>query len=274
MSDSGARRRARIERLLLGALGFVLVLFLITPLLMLVVTMSWRELLEGLEHPMVGQALRLSLFTTAITLVVVVVFGTPLAWLLARARGRLGRMLETLLQLPVVVPPAVAGLALLLTFGRRSALSRGLFDGTLSLTSTTTAVVLAEVFVSAPFFLQAATSAFRRVDPGTLLVARSLGASPAVVFLRVGVPLALPGIAAGAAMSWARALGEFGATLMFAGNLEGRTQTLPLAIYSALEADLRAAQAIAILLSATAFALLLAVRGASARFAHRREEAG
>src|SRR5262249_18504498 len=149
------------------------------------------------------------------------------------------RAIETVLQLPIVIPPAVAGIALLLAFGRRSLLA-ALYPGGWSLTFTTTAVVLAQIFVSAPFFVQAALSAFRRIDPNLVLVARSFGAQPLRVFARVWLPLAAPGLLAGAILSWARALGEFGATLMFAGNLEGRTQTLPLAIYTAMEADLRA----------------------------------
>jgi molybdate transport system permease protein len=131
---------------------------------------------------------------------------------------------------------------------------------------------MAEVFVAAPFFVQAATSAFRRVEDKLLVVARTFGASPLRVFLRVGLPLAAPGLTAGAALSWARALGEFGATLMFAGNLEGRTQTLPLAIYTALESDIRAAQALSIVLVVVAFALLLAVRALLWRTAERASD--
>jgi molybdate transport system permease protein len=163
------------------------------------------------------------------------------------------------MQLPIVIPPAVAGVALLLAFGRRGLLAP-LYPAGWSVTFTTAAVVLAEVFVSAPFYVQAATSAFRRIDAKLLVVARTFGASPLRILFRLAIPIAAPGLVAGAAMSWARALGEFGATLMFAGNLEGRTQTLPLAIYTALEADLRTAQALALVLVAVAFALLLFVR--------------
>lgn len=164
------------------------------------------------------------------------------------------------MQLPIVVPPAVAGVAMLLAFGRRGLLAGWLYPEGWSVTFTTTAVVMAEVFVSAPFFVQAATSAFRRIDPKLVIVARTFGASPLRVFFRIAVPLASPGLVAGAAMGWARSLGEFGATLMFAGNLEGRTQTLPLAIYTALESDMRAAQALSIVLVVVAFALLVLVR--------------
>ena len=256
----------------LFALGTALVLFLALPFVGLVTTTSWGDFVSGLGHPIVGPALRLSLLTTTLSLVLVVVFGTPLAWLLARRPGRLTRLLETAAQLPVVIPPAVAGVALLLAFGRRGIVAWLYPDGW-SVAFTTGAVVMAEVFVSAPFFVQAATSAFRRIDESLLLVARSFGASPGRLFLRVGLPLAAPGLVAGAAMSWARALGEFGATLMFAGNLAGKTQTLPLAIYTALESDLRAAQALSLVLVAVAFALLVGVRAGLRSAAHVSEEA-
>lgn len=253
------------ERLLLQAAGALLAAFLALPVLALFVTATPDDLRLGLRHPLVWPALRLSLFTTTITLALVVVFGTPLAWTLARARGRFARAVETSLELPIVIPPAVAGVALLLAFGRRGLLGELLSAAGWPVAFTTTAVVMAETFVSAPFYVQAATSAFRRVDPKLIGVARSFGASPLRVFFRVAVPLSAPGLVAGAAMSWARALGEFGATLMFAGNLEGKTQTLPLAIYTALESELRAAQALSVLLVVVALALLVFVKVALRR---------
>jgi molybdate transport system permease protein len=256
--------RLRAQRLLLAAAGSGLAIFLVAPLLALALSGGGEGLAAGLRNPLVGPALRLSVVTTGISLALVVGFGTPLAWSLALAKGRWARALETVLQLPIVVPPAVAGVALLLAFGRR-----GLFTGLLvpegGAGFTTAAVVMAEVFVSAPFFLQSAVSAFRRVDGNLLLVARSFGAPPLRVFARIALPLAAPGLAAGAAMGWARALGEFGATLMFAGNLQGQTQTLPLAIYTALESDVRAAQALSLVLVAIAFAVLLLVRAVAPR---------
>jgi molybdate transport system permease protein len=161
--------------------GGVLVLFLALPLIALG-TMNGGDLVAGLRSPLVAPALRLSLLTTTVSLLLVVLFGTPLAWLLARSRSRAAHALETALQLPIVVPPAVAGIALLLAFGRRGLLSGWLYPAGESASFTTVAVVMAEVFVSAPFFVQSATSAFRRVDGRILLVARSFGASPARVF--------------------------------------------------------------------------------------------
>ncbi|HEU4580365.1 MAG TPA: ABC transporter permease [Polyangiaceae bacterium] len=257
-SARAARRRQRVEHSVLAGAGLLLLAFMAAPLLGLFATASFRDFVAGLQHPLVWPALRLSLITTSASLAVVVALGTPLAWVLARAQ-RATRLVETVLELPIVIPPAVAGIALLLAFGRRSLLG-ALYPPGWSLSFTTSAVVLAQVFVSAPFFVQAALSAFRRIDPHLLLVARSFGAHPLRVFARVGLPLAAPGLLAGALLSWARALGEFGATLMFAGNLEGKTQTLPLAIYTAMEADLRAAQSLSIVLVVLALLLLVGVR--------------
>jgi molybdate transport system permease protein len=242
---------------LLGA--GLLIVFLTLPLAALVLSSGWRETVAGLKHPLAISALRLSFITTGSSLLLVLVLGTPLAWFLARHPGRFSEAVATALQLPIVVPPAVSGLALLLAFGRRGLLGPWLAGFGVSLPFTTAAVVLAEVFVSAPFYVQAAASAFRRLDPALLLVARSLGAGPTRSFFRVALPLSAPGLAAGAAMCWSRALGEFGATLMFAGNLTGRTQTLPLAIYTAMETDLGPAKAMSVLLLAVALGLLLVV---------------
>jgi molybdate transport system permease protein len=263
--------RLHAERWSLVVVGCFLAAFLLLPLVALFALNTVQDFLAGLSYALVWPALRLSLLTTVMSLGLVLLFGTPLAWVLARAQGRLVRTLETAVQLPIVIPPAVAGVALLLAFGRRGMLTGRLYPESWTLAFSTTAVVMAEVFVSAPFFVQAATSAFRRIDERLVIVARSFGASPLRVFFRLALPLAAPGLIAGAAMSWARALGEFGATLMFAGNLEGSTQTLPLAIYTALEVDLRAAQAISILLVIVAYALLLTVRAIPLR-ATRAEE--
>jgi molybdate transport system permease protein len=243
-----------------AVLGSALVAFLVVPVAALLLTTGPAAIRAGWRHPATLPALVLSVCTSAVTLGVVVLLGTPLAWWLARTRHRLGRALETLTQLPVVMPPAVAGLALLLTFGRHGVLGAPLARLGIELSFSTAAVVMAQVFVSAPFFLQAARAAFVAVDRNLRFVARSLGAGPARLFFGVALPLARPGLVAGAAMTWARALGEFGATLMFAGNLPGRSQTLPLAVYTALESDARAAQALAVLLVLVALLLLLTLR--------------
>jgi molybdate transport system permease protein len=254
-------------------LGGALVAFLVLPLVALVATSGPAALRAGLRHPATAPALALSLLTSAISLAVLVLAGTPLAWWLARTPTRMGRAIDTLTQLPVVTPPAVAGLALLLTFGRQGVAGAWLARLGIDVSFSTAAVVMAQLFVSAPFFLQAARTAFAGIDRNLLFVARSLGAGPARLFFTIAVPLARPGLLAGAAMSWARALGEFGATLMFAGNLPGRSQTLPLAIYTALESDLRAAQALAVLLVIVALVLLLALRGRATAVPLARPEA-
>jgi molybdate transport system permease protein len=252
----------------------MLLSFMLLPLIALVATTSVSEFKAGLANELVMPALKLSLTTTLTSLSIVVVLGTPLAWFISRREGRLVRVVETLIRLPVVLPPAVAGVALLLAFGRMGLLGGWLFEMGWTIPFTMTAVILAEVFVSAPFFLQTATTAFRNIDDDLLVVARSLGASPPRVFMGVALPLAAPALISGAAMAWARALGEFGATLMFAGNLSGKTQTLTLAIYTTFESDLRAAQSISVVLVIVAFALLFFLTSradAKQRTLHDRE---
>jgi len=258
--------------LLLRSLSALLLAFLLLPILGLVTDTSASDIRVGLAHPLVAPALLLSMVTSTASVVLVILFGTPLAWLVARSDTRLARFVESAIKLPVVLPPAVAGLGLLLAFGRNGGLGRFLEARGVVVPFTTSAVVLAQLFVSAPFFVEAALAAFRRLDPDLLVIARTLGASPSAVLLRVALPLATPGLASGAALAWARALGEFGATLMFAGSLAGRTQTLPLAIYAALETDLRAARALSLVLVVVAFALLVAVRLAGAREHSERTE--
>lgn len=249
----------RIWSVAVAVSATLLVLFLLLPVGALVFTLAPSELYAGLTHPAVWPAMRLSVVTTLTSLLIVVVLGTPLAWVISQRPERWVRDAETVLRLPAVLPPAVAGVALLLVFGRRGLLGSTLAALGWSIPFTTSAVILAEVFVSAPFFLQSAIAAFRRVDPEQIVVARTLGASPARLFHRVAIPGASAGIISGAGMAWARALGEFGATLMFAGNLRGETQTLTLAVYSTFESDMRAARAMSAVLVVFAFTLLFAL---------------
>jgi molybdate transport system permease protein len=227
--------------------------------------LAGADLLGAVSRPVVVEALRLSLLTTGLTMVVTLAFGTPVAWLLAR-RDFPGRsLLDGLIELPMVLPPAVAGLGLLMAFGRRGLLGPSLASVGLTVGFTTAAVVLAQVFVAAPFYVRAAKVGFQGVDRELEEMAATLGGSGWVVFWRVTVPLAFPSLLTGAAMCWARALGEFGATIMFAGSFQGRTQTMPLAIYSALESDLEAALAISAILVVVSFGLLGLVRLAARR---------
>jgi len=248
--------KVRWAWLLLSAVGGLLFGFLLLPLVALLFSATGAELWQGLTDSRVQAALRLSAITTTVSLVVIVVLGTPLAWVVAASERAPARWIEAVLKLPIVVPPAVAGVALLLAFGRQGYVSRLLrLDSGLAFTSV--AVVMAEVFVAAPFYLQGAIAAFRSIDEGILLAARSVGAGPFRNLIRIAVPIAGPSLLAAAATSWARALGEFGATLMFAGNMAGRTQTVPLAIYSALEVDVHTAVALGVLLLGIAIGVLL-----------------
>jgi len=266
---AATRDRGRAEERWVRGLGAgvwaaaaILVLFLAVPLGALV----WRAAETGraLEPGTVAtlrQALALTLLTSLAALAAVVVFGTPLAYLLARRRFPGWRVVDTLVDLPIVLPPAVAGIALLMAFGRRGVVGSWLAEAGVTIPFTPLAVVLAQAFVAAPFFVRAAKGGFARVDRELEEAAADLGASPASVFWRVTFPLARPGLAAGATLAWARALGEFGATILFAGNLPGRTQTMALAIYGRYGAgDLEAALLLALVLLVAALAVLLGVR--------------
>lgn len=241
-------------------LGASLVLLLVLPFVTLAFSTSVSDLRAAYEHPMFAPALKLSLGTSLASLGLTALLGTPLAWWLATTPSRVGRITEIAVQLPIIVPPAVVGVALLQTFGRRGLLGGLLSDLGVQLPFSVQAVVLAQILVSSPFFVQTATSTFRELDRDLTIVARTLGASPTEAFIRVALPAAAPGLLTGASLSCARALGEFGATLLFAGNMPGVTQTMPLAIFTALESDVRLAIVLALVLVALGAALLAAVR--------------
>lgn len=213
------------------------------------------------RSPVVLEALRLSLITTAISLVITAVLGTPLAYLLARSRTRLTTFVDVLVDLPLVLPPSVAGLALLLVFGRRGLVGTSLDAVGVTIPFTTIAVVLAQVFVAAPFYVRSARTALAGVPRDLEDAARVDGASELRLFFAVTLALARPGITAGLVMSWARSLGEFGATILFAGNVIGRTQTLPLVVYAEFQSgDLDTAIGAAAVLVVAAIGVLFAVR--------------
>ncbi|MEC7949171.1 MAG: ABC transporter permease [Myxococcota bacterium] len=243
-----------------AAAGGMLLVVLALPILGLVAGTRPADLLAAIGDAGVQAALWLSLQTTLVSLALVLAFGTPLAWMLSRSRGTRRSVALTLIELPVVMPPAVLGVALLQTFGRGGTLGPLLGALGIALPFSTAAVVLAQILVGAPLYVIAAVSAFSTVDDDLLLVARTLGAQPVRAWWSVALPTAAPGLIGGAALAWARALGEFGATLMFAGNLPGHTQTLPLAIYASLERDMDLARAASVLLVAVAVGLLLGVR--------------
>ena len=216
------------------------------------------SLTDAITTPVVLDALFLSLVTTSISLVLTVTFGLPLAWLMARRTFRGSWLVETIVDLPIILPPAVAGLGLLLVFGRRGLIGDPLG---LSIPFTIVAVILAQTFVSAPFFIRSARTGISNVDLDLEAAARVDGASEFQLFRRITAPLATTALAAGLVMAWARALGEFGATIMFAGSIEGRTQTLPLVVYGEFQGgDLDASIAAAAILVLAAFGVLIAVR--------------
>jgi len=240
----------------------LLALFLALPVVVLVArSLGGRALIDAVATPVVLDALALSLATTAASLVLTIALGTPLAFLLARRRFRGSTLLETIVDLPIVLPPSVAGLALLLVFGRRGLLGETLEVVGLAIPFTTLAVILAQTFVAAPFFVRSARAGIAGVDRDLEDAARVDGAAERQVFRWITVPLAAPALAAGLVMCWARALGEFGATIMFAGNFEGRTQTLPLVVYGEFQAGhLDASIAAAAILVLAALGVLIAVR--------------
>jgi molybdate transport system permease protein len=241
----------------------VLVLFLGLPILAILVRAAIGGFLPtAAASRAVVDALALSLGTTAVTLVLAVVLGGPLAFVLARRRFRGAGLVEALIDLPIVLPPAVAGLALLLVLGRRGWLGASLEAAGIAIPFTTVAVVLAQTFVAVPFFVRAARTGFIGIDRDLEDAARVDGAGERAVLRHITLPLAAPALSAGLVMTWARALGEFGATIMFAGNVAGRTQTLPLVVYGEFQGgDLDGAVAAAAILVLAALGVLLAARG-------------
>jgi molybdate transport system permease protein len=243
-----------------------LVLYIAVPLAALFFVLSPAELAGHLASPLALRALWLSVRTTLAATALAVLLGTPLAYLLSRARFRGSDLLDTLVDLPITVPPVVAGAALLLVFGRRGLLGRHLEVLGLEVAFTTAAVVMAQVFMASPFYVKAARAGFASVDPGLEAAARTLGARPWRVFWTVTLPLARPALLSGVVLAWARALSEFGATMMFAGNFPGRTQTLTLAVMTALESDLDTAVAVSALSLGLAALALLAARRIAGRW--------
>jgi len=222
--------------------------------------------LNAQERQTARDAIRLSAETSLISLAVILVAGTPFAYLLGRHRFRGRALLDTLVDLPMILPPAVAGLALLMAFGRRGVLGEYLNDIGIQIGFSTSAVIIAQIFVASPFYLRSAAAAFSHVPHIQEEAASDLGAGPVAVLRTITLPSARSGLLAGAVLCWARAVGEFGATIMFAGNLPRTTQTLPLAIYGRFEAgDLNTSLVMALILLVSSGLVLLSVRGIGTR---------
>jgi molybdate transport system permease protein len=248
------------------AAAALLVGLIAVPLANLFLHLAPADVVAALATPDARAALALSAFTTIIALTVTVALGTPLAYLLARVAFPGRRVVDALVDVPIVVPPAVAGLALLLAFGRNGTFGPLLHAAGIQLAFSTTAVVIAQVFVSSPFYVRAARAGFAGVDRTLEAASLTLGMGPLRTFARITVPLAAPALVGGAVLSWARALGEFGATIMFAGNLMGITQTAPLAVYVHLESgDLPVAVALAVVMIACSLVIVFGVRSWEAR---------
>jgi molybdate transport system permease protein len=252
-------RRGPFAVALIGALA-VAILFLVLPVVAIFANTAPGELIDSLGSDASREALWLSLKTTVAALVVIVVIGTPAAYLLATREFRGKAAVMTAIELPLVLPPAVAGIGLLAAFGPNGIFGSALEDAGIELVLQTAGVVVALTFVAAPFYLRQAQEAFAAVDPDLLAEARTLGASEGRAFWRVAIPCAGAGISTGVALAWGRALGEFGATLMFAGSFQGITQTAPLAIFASFATDFPAALALSAVLVAVSGALLLAVK--------------
>lgn len=235
-------------------------LFLILPIVAIFADTPPGELIDALGEPQARDALWLSLKTTLAALAIIVVVGTPAAYGLATRQFRGKAAVVTAIELPLVLPPAAAGIGLLAAFGPNGILGGALEGAGIELVLETAGVVVALTFVAAPFYLRGAQAAFAAVDPALLDAARTLGAGEARTFVRVAIPCARSGIGAGLALAWGRALGEFGATLMFAGSFQGITQTAPLAIFAEFSTDFRAALALSGVLVAVSAALLLSVK--------------
>jgi molybdate transport system permease protein len=245
--------------LAVGALS-LLAGFIALPILSLVIWTVSNSAWQEMTSPAAVDALLLSARTTAISMAIILLVGTPAAYVLARYDFPGKRIVNTLVDLPAVLPPSAAGIALLLAFGRVGLIGEQLTAFGITISFTTAAVVLAELFVATHFYVRQATVGFGQIERAIEEAALVDGGGPITVFLKVTIPLAFPALVAGAVTAWARALGEFGGTIIFAGNVQGVTQTIPLAIFSELERDFDAAVALSVLVLGFAFIVILAAR--------------
>lgn len=238
-----------------------LLLFLLLPLIALLLRTDLTMVVENLQAPQVLDAVRLSVVTSGIATGLTILLGTPVAALLSRRKLPFQKAIDTLIDLPTVLPPSVAGVALLIAFGRRGLVGATLDDWGISIAFTQTAVVIAQLFVACPFYIKAAAIGFGSIESELKEAAALDGGTRWDIFRHITVPLAWGAVVSGAVMTWARALGEFGATIIFAGNFPGRTQTMPLAIYLGFEMDLSVALTLSVILVLCSFLVLLIVKG-------------
>lgn len=247
-------------------LSLPFLLFIVLPLVSLFFHTTIGQILTNLNEAQVTQAIGLSLVTSLMTTGITILFGTPVAYLLSKRRARFYRLVDTLVDLPTILPPAVAGVALLLAFGRRGLLGSWLAMAGITIPFTQAAVVMAQTFIAAPLFIRAASIGFSAVDRELIQAAELDGANRWQILRYVTLPLTWMALLGGSVLTWARALGEFGATIIFAGNFPGRTQTMPLAIYIGFEIDLNVAVTLSIILISLSFLTLIIMKS----FLHKR----
>jgi molybdate transport system permease protein len=241
--------------------GAVIVAVLVVPLFGLLVRVPWSRIGDLFSNDSALQALRISAQTSVVATVICVVFGVPVAWVMAQQSSALWTLIRAVVTVPIILPPVVGGIALLAALGRRGVFGQWLFDWFgVSLPFTQPAVVVAQVFVAMPFLVLTAESAFRQMDKGIIDAARVMGCSPLRTFLVVALPAARPAIVAGVVLAWARAIGEFGASISFAGSLSGRTQTVPMAVYALLDRDWELAMLLSVAMMILAIGIIVALR--------------
>ncbi len=263
------KARRKLAYLAAGILIAAVTLYLALPILAIFLRITPEQFFTTVQNPQVISALWLSLITTCITLVVVIAVGTPFAYFHSRYSYPGKVVVDTFIDLPLVLPPAVAGVALLMLYGRVGLLGQYFNMLGIQIAFTTLAVIMAQIFVASPFYLRQAKSLFEQIDPAYEQTARTLGASPIRTLVAVTLPMTASGLVSGAVMTFGRALGEFGATIMFAGNYPGVTQTMPLAVYIGMESNVYVGLTISILLVIISFAIMLAVRLIQKREEHR-----
>lgn len=262
MNPSNPARRRRLRRNGLWRLTTLpLLMFILIPLIALLIRAGPDGVLENLSSPQVLQAIRLSMVSSFSAVLLTVVFGTPVAYYLSHRHYKLHRLVDTLIDLPTVLPPAVAGVALLMAFGRRGLVGAWLDGLGITIPFTTFAVILAQTFIAAPLYIKSAAFGFASIDCELRKAAALDGAGRWQTFLYVMLPMSWMSIMSGCVLTWARALGEFGATIIFAGNFPGRTQTMPLAIYIGFELDLSVALTLSVILIGLSFLTLVLVKG-------------
>lgn len=252
---------ARTQSKTLGAVALVACLFIVAPLVSVFLRVPWSGLWETTSSGVVRSALVVSLQTSVVATVLCVFFGVPVAWWLARTNGPIVRVVRAVCVAPIVLPPVVGGIALLAAFGRRGVVGQWLYDWWgVSLPFTRTAVVIAQVFVAMPFLILAVESAFRQAGNSLEDAARTLGAGPLRVFFSIALPASVPAVASGAVLAWARSLGEFGASITFAGSLPGKTQTLPMSVYELATTDYTTALVVSVLMIVISVVILGGLR--------------